>query len=153
MNSDLIELLLSLNEFRVRYLIIGGYAFGMHAEPRYTKDIDIWIDSSRGNAKKVLACLREFGAPVSSLVDKNFVEPGFLLIFGKEPNRVDILNHLEGLQFKEAYAESMKVNLGKVTVRVVSLNHLILLKKLANRPQDRLDVKKLIAIRRKRAAS
>ena len=147
MNSNLIELLSSLNEYRVKYLIIGGYAYGVHAEPRYTKDIDLWIDSSPGNAKKVLACLKNFGAPVSSLVEKNFIEPGFLLIFGKEPNRVDILNQLKGLSFKVAYKESIIVNLGKVKIRVVSLEHLILLKKIANRPQDKLDVTKLLKIK------
>jgi len=148
MNSDLIELLSSLNEFKVRYLIIGGYAFGVHAEPRYTKDIDIWIDTSRANAKKVLACLRDFGAPVSSLVEKNFEEPGFLLIFGKEPNRVDILNELKGISFKEAYKNCITVDLGKVKVKVVSLDHLIILKKLANRPQDKLDLKRLMKIKK-----
>ena len=150
MNSDLIELLSSLNAYGVKYLIIGGYAFGVHAEPRYTKDIDIWVESSKGNAKKVLACLREFGAPVSSLVERDFTEPGFLLIFGKEPNRVDILNDLKALSFKEAYKESLVIDIGRVKIRVISLDHLILLKQAANRPQDRLDVKKLKAIRKRR---
>jgi hypothetical protein len=90
MNSDLIELLSSLNQYKVKFLIIGGYAFGVHAEPRYTKDLDIWVESTAANAKKVLKCLRDYGAPVSSLVEKNFVEPGFILIFGREPNRVDM---------------------------------------------------------------
>lgn len=149
MNSDLIELLSSLNEFKVRYLIIGGYAFSVHAEPHYTKDIDIWIEPSPGNAKRTLRCLKEFGAPVTSLVEKNFVEPGFLLIFGREPNRVDILNHLDGLAFPKAYKASKKVLIDKISLRVVSLDHLILLKKLANRPQDKLDVKRLLEIKKR----
>jgi hypothetical protein len=131
-------------------LIVGGYAFGVHAEPRYTKDLDIWIDPSPVNAKRVLASLRSFGAPVSSLVARNFSEPGFLLIFGREPNRVDFINKLKGLSFATAYKYSVKVELGKVSVRVVSLDHLILLKKLANRPQDRLDVKNLLAIKKRK---
>ena len=96
----------------------------------------------------MLACLRDFGAPVSSLVDRDFTEPGFLLIFGKEPNRVDILNDLKALSFKEAYKESLVISIDRVAIRVVSLDHLILLKKAANRPQDRLDVKKLQAIKK-----
>jgi predicted nucleotidyltransferase len=149
MNSDLIELLSSLNQYKVKFLIIGGYAFGVHAEPRYTKDLDIWVESTPANAKKVLNCLRDYGAPVSSLVEKNFVEPGFILIFGREPNRVDILNHLKGLTFKEAYKTAKKIMISGIEIKVVSLDHLILLKKLANRPQDRLDVKKLIQIKKR----
>ena len=148
MNSDLIELLSLLNEYKVKFLIIGGYAYGVHAEPRYTKDIDIWIDPSIANSKRIFSCLKDFGAPVSSLAEKNFTEPGLLLIFGKEPNRVDILNHLKGLTFKEAYQKSILVPLKKVSVRVVCLEHLIKLKKIANRPQDKLDVKKLLEIKK-----
>ena len=148
MNSDLIELLSSLNDHKVRYLIIGGYAYAVHAEPRYTKDLDIWVDSTPQNAKRVFACLKSFGAPVSTLAEKNFSEPGMLLIFGREPNRVDILNHLKGLSFASAYKDSIRVIVDNVTVRVVSLEHLIKLKVLADRPQDRLDVKKLKAIRK-----
>lgn len=149
MNSDLIELLSSLNEFKVRFLIIGGYAYSAHAEPRYTKDIDIWVDPSQSNARKVFACLKKFGAPVSTLVAKNFTDPGFLLIFGKEPNRVDILNHLAGLSFANAYKQSIKIKIGKCSIRIVSLEHLIKLKQIANRPQDKLDLKKLYLIRNK----
>jgi predicted nucleotidyltransferase len=148
MNSDLIELLSLLNEYKVRFLIIGGYAYGVHAEPRYTKDIDIWVDPSTSNAKRIFKCLKDFGAPVSSLAEKNFAEPGLLLIFGKEPNRVDILNELKGLSFEKAYKDGVKVKLGKTHVKVVSLEHLIKLKKLANRPQDKLDVKRLIQIKK-----
>lgn len=150
MNSDLIELLSSLNDYKVRYLIVGGYAYAVHAEPRYTKDIDIWVDPAPSNARKIFACLKAFGAPVSSLAAKTFSEPGMLLIFGREPNRVDILNELKGLSFSAAYKESCKVVIEHVPVRVVSLEHLIKLKTLANRPQDRLDIKKLKAIRKAR---
>lgn len=147
MNSDLIELLSSLNDYKVKFLIIGGYAYGVHAEPRYTKDLDIWIDNSPTNAKRTLKCLKDFGAPVSSLLEKNFTEPGLILIFGKEPNRVDILNELKGLAFKKAYQEAISIKIGKHNIKVVSLDHLILLKKIANRPQDKLDVKKLTKIK------
>jgi predicted nucleotidyltransferase len=149
MNSDLIELLSSLNEFKVKYLIIGGYAYGVHAEPRYTKDIDIWIEPTKANAKRLLECLKNFGAPVSSLVEKNFIEPGFLLIFGREPNRVDILNTIDGLAFKDAYKDSICITLENKQIRVISLEHLILLKQIANRPQDKLDLKKLKEIKRR----
>lgn len=149
MNSDLIELLSSLNDYKVKYLIIGGYAYGVHVEPRYTKDIDIWVDPAPTNAKKVFKCLKQYGAPVSSLAEKNFSEPGLLLIFGREPNRVDILNHLKGLSFKDAYGDSVKITIDKLPLRIISLDHLIKLKKIANRPQDIIDVKKLLKIKKR----
>lgn len=149
MNSDLIELLLLLEKYKVRYLVIGGYAFGAHAEPRYTKDLDLWVDPSKANAKRIFACLKEYGAPVSSLAEKHFSEPGLLLIFGREPNRVDILNDLKGLSFKEAYRKKKTVKIERATLNIVSLDHLIQLKKAANRPQDRLDIQRLKQIKKR----
>ena len=144
MNSDLIELLQCLSEFKVRYLLIGGHAVGVHSEPRYTKDLDIWVEASKLNAKKLISALTMFGAPTNSIVAADFAKPGTLFIFGIEPNRVDILNHIKGAQFKVAYARRLVIQLEGASVNCISLPDLIHLKKLANRPQDRQDLKKLM---------
>jgi hypothetical protein len=65
--ADFEELFACFAARRVRYLIVGGYAVAFHAKPRFTKDIDLWIDRTRANADRVLAALRDFGAPTRSL--------------------------------------------------------------------------------------
>ena len=72
MNSDLIELLAAFEKYGVKYLIIGGYAVGFHAEPRYTKDCDIWIATDKKNAAAVYKTLKEFGAPLSGATARDF---------------------------------------------------------------------------------
>ena len=143
MNSDLIELLQCLSEFKVRYLLIGGHAVGVHSEPRYTKDLDIWIEASKANAKRLIAALNKFGAPTNSIAERDFAKPGTLFIFGIEPNRVDVLNQIKGAQFKSAFSRRLTIELQGVLINCISLPDLIHLKKLANRPQDRADLVKL----------
>jgi len=64
-NPDFKELLLSFLEHEVEYLIIGGYAVMKYSEPRYTKDLDLWVASSPENSAKVFRALAKFGAPLS----------------------------------------------------------------------------------------
>ena len=74
-NSDFRDLLRSFNAAGVRYLIVGGYAVMAHTEPRYTKDLDLWIEPSADNAARMIDALREFGAPTSDIRAADFVEP------------------------------------------------------------------------------
>jgi predicted nucleotidyltransferase len=142
-NSDLIELLSSLVEEKVKFLIVGGYALAYHYEPRFTKDIDIWIDNSVSNAKKVYGVLKEFGAPVSSIDYSYFTFEDHFLKMGKDPTRIDIICGMEVLAFGDAWKAKVKGKLFDVPVNYISLDHLILLKKKAGRPQDLVDVKNL----------
>ena len=143
MNSDFKDLLRCLNAYRVRYLIIGGYAVSIHAEPRYTKDLDIWVEASKSNASKLLKALQEFGAPTNNLIETDFAKPGTLFIFGIEPNRVDILNQIKGASFKKAYENRSRFVLDDFKFNCISAKDLIKLKKLASRPQDLADIENI----------
>ena len=143
MNSDLIELLQLLNEYKVNYLIIGGQAVILYSEPRYTKDLDIWIEPTKANAKKVLAVLEKFGAPKRSVSVEDLSTPGTVFIFGIEPNRVDLITKVKGATFQRCYKARIKIDLSGVAAKFVSLRDLIRIKKATARPQDRLDVEKL----------
>jgi hypothetical protein len=101
MNSDLIELLQSLKKYRVRYLIVGGQAVIAYAEPRYTKDLDLWVEPTKENAKRLVKSLQAFGAPLASVAEEDFSKEGTIFIFGIEPNRVDILTKVKGAVFAE----------------------------------------------------
>ncbi len=143
MNSDLTELLCLLNEAKVRYLIIGGQATIAYSEPRYTKDLDIWVEPSRLNAQRLINALEKFGAPINSVTIADFEKPGTVFIFGIEPNRVDILTKVKGATFARCYkARTMHV-LSRFKIPFVSIHDLIKIKKATARPQDLIDVEKL----------
>lgn len=143
MNSDLIELLRCLKEFKVKYLIIGGQAVIYYAEPRYTKDVDILVEASKSNSKRLIAALKEFGAPTDNLTEEDFSTPGTLYVFGLPPNRVDILTSATGVDFKSAWKNRTRIVLKKVPAYFCSKKDLIKMKKAAGRLQDLVDLESL----------
>jgi len=142
-NEDYLDLLRLFGDCKVRYLIIGGYAVIRYAEPRYTKDLDIWIEPSPNNAKRVLKALTMFGAPIDNLSVADLAKPGLLYVFGIPPVRVDILNRVKGETFEAAWASRDKTVLEKVKVYFVDRSTLIKLKKASGRPQDKADLVQL----------
>jgi len=143
MLKDFLDLLRCLNEYKVKYLIIGGYAVSFYGEPRYTKDIDIFVLASSTNSKNLLKSLREFGAPCDNIKSSDFERPGTLFVFGIPPGRVDILNRVKGVVFENIYKSRTKAKLSGVRINYISLNDLIKTKKAAGRPQDLVDIQKL----------
>lgn len=143
MNSDLIELLAGFNRNKVRYLIIGCYAVGFHAEPRYTKDCDIWVATDQQNAAAVHKTLKEFGAALLGATAKDFEDKDAFFKFGAPPNRIDILLSPPGSDFDDAWTARVTDDVAGVPVHYVSRKHLIALKKAAGREIDRRDIKAL----------
>lgn len=86
MSPDFKEILSIFNDHEVRYLIVGAYAVMKYTEPRYTKDLDIWLEASEENAKKVFSSLRQFGAPLNDLTEPDFAQDGFFQM-GRPPAR------------------------------------------------------------------
>lgn len=140
MNSDFKELLKIFAENQVKYLIIGGYAVAKHAEPRYTKDLDIWISNSIENAEKVYQSLKDFTAPLSEITVEDFTIPTMVFQIGIEPSRIDILMGLKDLDFEECWKRRATSKIGDIELHFISLDDLIFNKTLAGRPQDLRDV-------------
>lgn len=140
---DFLELLRAFEEHRVAYAVIGGYAIGLHSEPRYTKDLDILITASERNASAVLRALSKFGAPISNLSVKELAKPGLLYVFGIPPLRVDILNRVKGADAAAIVKRAKRIKVAGTTLRVATVSDLIKLKKLAGRKQDLADIEKL----------
>ncbi|CAN5238485.1 nucleotidyl transferase AbiEii/AbiGii toxin family protein [soil metagenome] len=143
MNSDFKELLKIFGEQKVEYLIIGGYAVAKHAEPRYTKDLDIWINNSSENAERVYQSLKEFGAPLTDITIEDFTIPTMVFQIGIEPSRIDILMGLKELDFDECWKRRATATIGKLEIYFISLDDLIFNKQLAGRPQDLRDAENL----------
>lgn len=144
MYQDFLELLRVFESHKVRYVVIGGYAVGIYAEPRFTKGLDILIEPSEVNAKRTLKALTEFGAPTDNLTIKELATPGLLYVFGVPPLRVDILNRIKGINPLPVIKRGKKIKLKDAVLRVVCLEDLLKLKKLAGRPQDKADIAKLL---------
>lgn len=138
-NSDFKELLSILNNNGVKYLVIGGYAVIKYAEPRYTKDLDLWVRADPANAVAVFTALRAFGAPLSNLTPEDFAHEGYFYQMGVPPVRVDILMSVPGLVFEDAWQQREIVNFDGVMLPFISKAHLITSKRASGRPQDLID--------------
>ena len=145
MPIDLKELLRAFNAHSVRYLVVGGYAYGVHAEPRATKDLDIFISSDQENSQAVFRALAQFGAPLDGLSAADFMD-GSTFQIGLPPARIDLLQHIDGISFDEAWKNRIQGLIdGETPVVVISRDDLIRNKLASGREQDILDVKKLRA--------
>jgi hypothetical protein len=140
MSSDFAELLRLFNDSNVRYLIVGGYAVMLYSEPRYTKDLDIWIDASAENSVKVFGALAEFGAPLSGLSADDFAHEGFFYQIGLPPSRIDIVMSIDGVKFEEAWPNRTKAEIGGQQCWFIGRKDLITNKRASGRHIDLHDV-------------
>lgn len=142
-NSDFTDLLKIFNDNHVRYLVIGGYAVIQYAEPRYTKDLDLWISTDPTNAASVYKSLQEFGAPLVGMTEADFAEEGYFYQMGVPPVRVDILMGVPGGVFEKAWQKRVEVDFDSILVSFISREDLIAAKLAAGRPQDLIDAQAL----------
>jgi hypothetical protein len=148
MTKDFKDLLRALNANAAQYLIVGGYALAVHLIPRATKDLDLFIRSNPENATAVYRALAQFGAPLKGMTEADFVD-GTVFQIGQEPDRIDILQHIDGVTFDEAWANRIEGKIdGEVAASVISRDDLIRNKLASGREQDLLDAKKLRALGR-----
>jgi hypothetical protein len=143
LHRDLKEFLSALNDADVRYLITGGIAVGAHGHPRYTKDIDVWLDASPDNAHRVLQAIDEFGFGSLGIVLEDLCDPRQMLQLGYPPNRVDLLTFATGLDFADAWERRIGSEIDGVPVHLVSLVDLETNKRATGRLQDLADLRKL----------
>ena len=96
MNQDFLDLLRAFADAEVRFLVVGAYALGLHGKPRATGDLDLWIDATPENARRVMQALGAFGAPMADIAERDFARPGVTYQIGLPPRRIDILTELTG---------------------------------------------------------
>jgi hypothetical protein len=142
-NSDFKDLLRSLNAAGVRYLVVGGYAVMAHTEPRYTKDLDLWIKPDLDNARALLAALSEFGAPIADVKPEDFTEPEIFFQIGVDPVRVDIMTSVTGLDFEAAWDRKIAVDFSGVMATVLCRADILAAKVASGRARDRRDARHL----------
>lgn len=142
-NLDFRDLFAALNGAGARYLLVGGYALAVHAVPRFTKDLDVWIDATPENAPLVIRALHAFGAATESLTEADLARPGVVFQIGLAPNRIDIITDIDGVRFADAWSEQVLTMYGDQSISVIGRAHLIANKRAAGRRQDLLDAELL----------
>lgn len=139
------ELLHIFNERGVEYLVVGGYAVMKYTEPRYTKDLDVWVRNSPNNAQQVFEALARFGAPVlrDGITPETFRKDEIVYQIGVAPIRIDISTHIDGVQFATAWRKRVRGTVFGVSVNFISLRDLIRNKKSMGRRLDLEDLANL----------
>jgi len=127
----------------VRYLVIGGYAVAFHGHPRYTKDIDIWVEMSPENAARMVRALEQFGFASLGLKVEDFTTPDQIVQLGYPPSRIDILTTPSGVEFASCYEARVQAIIDGVFIQFIDLENLKKNKKATGRHQDLADIENL----------
>ena len=137
------ELLQLFNEFQVEYLIVGGFAVMKYGEPRYTKDLDVWVDNSAQNSQKVVEALTRFGAPLAQdgITPETFAENQVVYQIGIAPVRIDILTEITGVRFADAWGKKVASTFFGVPVHFISFDDLVANKRALGRASDLRDLR------------
>lgn len=143
LNPDFRDMLSAFADAKVEYLVVGAYALAAHGVPRGTGDLDFWIRPTRENAERVLRALRAFGAPTEDLTVEDLLNPDLVFQIGLEPNRIDILSGIDGVEFDEAWPHQLIARIDDMEVRVIGLRELIRNKQAVGRTKDLADIEQL----------
>jgi hypothetical protein len=151
-SRDYEEFIAEFNAHGVRYVVVGAHAVAAHARPRATKDLDVLIDPTASNARRVLAALKDFfgGVDLGYQV-KDFTDPKWIVQLGVAPVRIDILAGIPGCRsFRGVWSRRYHGRFGRVPANYLSLEDLVRAKQAIGRPQDLADIESL---RRAQAAA
>ncbi len=150
LSEDFEDFIKMLNKHQVDYLIVGGYAMAFHGKPRYTGDLDIWIDISEINADKLLAVMNDFGFASLEFKKDDFLKENLINQIGYPPLRIDIITSIDGVLFKDAFSKKLTIDLDGYQANYIGLDELIQNKKTSARKIDLSDVEDLETKRKKK---
>jgi hypothetical protein len=142
-SQDFKEFVELLNKHEVEYLIVGGYALGIHGYPRYTGDLDIWINPTIKNAHKMVKVMEDFGFSSLGLTEKDFSENGNVIQMGYPPFRIDVITKPDGVNFEDCYKNKLLVDYEGVQMTVIGFEDFKKNKNASGRPKDIQDLNNL----------
>ena len=144
--TDFIDL---LNKFSVEYMVVGGYAVGLHGYPRYTGDLDIWIKKSEANVDKLLFVIRDFGGPLAQINKEQFLKnstkqnPSPGVSFGREPLRIEVISSIDGVEFDSCYIRALTKTVMNTELRYIGFEDLKINKLATGRTKDKADIEEI----------
>ncbi len=142
-SQDFKEFVGLLIEHEAEYLIVGGYAVSIHGHPRYTGDLDIWLNPTETNAEKIVKCVNDFGFSSFGLNVSDFTKEGNIIQLGYPPLRIDLLTQIDGVSFSECFKNKKEVEIEGLTVNFIGYNDLLENKKKSGRLRDLDDLENL----------
>jgi predicted nucleotidyltransferase len=145
--TDFRELLEEFAREGVEHVVIGGYAFAFHAEPRATKDLDILVEGSAENRERAARALARYGAPPNVVAATRTLAETEVVYLGKPPLRIDLLRAIDGVTVADVLRNAVPASWEGAAIRVIALDDLIANKRASGRPQDLADVVKLERVR------
>src|SRR3972149_4403174 len=140
---DFKDFLKLLNEEKVEYLLVGGYAVGFHGYPRATKDMDIWVAVNPENAERLVRVFCRFGFSPKSISSASFLNEKKVIEIGIEPVRIDVIMSISGISFSECYAQKVDFVYEGININLINLEHLKINKRATGRLRDLADVEEL----------
>lgn len=143
LNRDFLAFIALLEEEKVEYLVVGGYAVGLHGFPRYTGDIDFFVAISDENADRILRVFARFGFGDIGLSAGDFLEKDYVVEIGREPRKIQVLTGIDGVLFGECFDRRVEVAIEGMNVKFIGKDDLIRNKAASGRPKDRIDVEEL----------
>jgi hypothetical protein len=143
LEEDLREFVELLNALKVRYMVVGAFAVAYHGYPRYTGDIDLFIDRSSENAKQIVNAIEQFGFGDLGLSAEDFLKEDQVIQLGVAPNRIDLLTFLSGVSFQDAWATREQAEIDGLSVPMISKEMLKRNKAASGRSQDLADLEHL----------
>ncbi len=149
-NKDYQEMIQCLQNEGVEFMLVGGYAVALYGCPRMTFDIDFWILANPQNAASVMRALKVFGAPLMDLREEDFHSPGMIFQIGTEPRRIDILSAISGVSYEDAVSRAETMEVDGFTLKVISIDDLIINKRSSGRPKDIADAMTLEKLKEKK---
>jgi hypothetical protein len=147
LNRHFQEFLELLESRGVEYLVVGGYAVGLHGFPRYTGDLDIFIAISEDNARKLIEVFEAFGFSNLGLNAKDFLEEEIVVEIGREPLKIQILTGIDGVRFEDCYEGRTYLELEERKVPFIGFHDLLKNKAASGRAKDKIDLEELKRIR------
>jgi hypothetical protein len=139
-----------LNRYKVEYLIVGGYAVIAHGYPRFTGDLDVWVNPTPSNARKIILVLKEFGFGKLKITERDLSTKGTILQFGSIPLRIDVLTAIEGVEFASAFPRRFTKRFSGNIINFISKQDLKTNKARVGRHQDLADLERLTEKKRKK---
>lgn len=145
MTEDYRDFMAELLNAGARFLVVGAHALAVHGVPRATVDLDIWVEASPENARRVWQALAGFGAPLEALqvTESDLTQPEIVAQFGVAPNRIDVLTSVSGLEFAEAWEERITADFEGLAVPFLGRTSLLRNKRATGRTKDLADIEAL----------
>jgi len=150
MNDDWREFLRALSARRVRFVVIGAHALAVLGRVRYTQDLDVLVEPTAANARRVVGALDDFGFGGLDITEQDFARKNHVVMLGRVPFRIDILTSISGVSFGAAWNGATRASVGGLSLRFLGRREYARNKRAAGRPKDLADLALLAEMRPKR---